>query len=66
MYPEKANHLKGWDAKPWAYVPEFGIRLPGCQASHRSSFIMNGAALLGITLMLGGDLVWHTIKDLPV
>lgn len=43
---KKANHLKGWDAKPWAYVSESGIGLPGCQASHRSSLIMSGVASL--------------------
>jgi hypothetical protein len=59
---KKANHLKGWDAKPWAYVSVSGIGLPGCQASHRFSLIMGRVASLGITHMHEGDFVWHTIK----
>ena len=58
---KKANHLKGWDAKPWAYVSEFEIGLPGCQASHRVSWIMGGVASLGMTHMHKGDFVWQTI-----
>jgi hypothetical protein len=59
---KEANHLKGWDAKPWAYVSEVEIRLPVCQASHRVSLIMSGVASLGMAHMHKGDLVCHTIK----
>ncbi|GJL61097.1 MAG: hypothetical protein NPIRA03_39540 [Nitrospirales bacterium] len=59
---KKANQLKVWDAKPWAYVSEFKIGLSGCQASHRVSLLMSGVASLGMTHRHKGDFVCHTIK----